>query len=624
MSDQLMGLLNSEADVSYRGGLLPLLRRVLPDIGGDDISEFEGPLELATPALAYDPVRNMALTGAMLRGHIPVDEGLLTQTMLDAPLMGGLLAGATGAVPRGAVLGANVLPSRFLDDVRPARENIRISSSFSRDQDAIGVVPNQMDDYANVTTNMTPSRYLNLAKPIDKLTESDKETIKYFEKVFREQGDKTVANPWLDITWDKSAGKWDVTGHEGRHRMIAAKNVFGPDAEIPVQLFPKQEGKGKIPIKALNDLREMSFYGLDQDTATKMKTALGQRFGMERLPFILGASKGPTAALPGLLSDAAQGRIRNSRVRDRLSDDQQAAIVQAANTAHEDRLDLARSVQQFDDKFDLDQMLVDNDLAVESDGFVQAGHVFLNDIDIPAGAKEGDILPISAVKKGARFVFPDGSEKDFSPNPGGPFRSDDLGVELINLDEDGFADIVLRDWNAVESRILADTVAEDAVTTLEDALGHSDHHARAAAFRKILDELGIEYNKAGIEGVNSEYVYVPTKWDVDGDAVEDLLKIRFADHTRQSGLHEPADYNIADGGYDDAISALDDIVQKISGVRTEMFSNPVTAALPGLLEQQYMEDSERLLRDSQGLLGATQRRQNQLNALQQFYASGGV
>ena len=53
-------------------------------------------------------------------------------------------------------------------------------------------------------------------------------------------------------------------------------------------------------------------------------------------------------------------------------------------------------------------------------------------------------------------------------------------------------------------------------------------------------------------------------------------------------------------------------------------ANPATAALPGLLEQQYMDESERLLRDSQGLLGATQRRQNQLNALQQFFASGGV
>ena len=295
-------LLQYEGTIANRGGVLPLMRRVVPDIGGDDISEFEGPLELAAPGLLYDPLSSMAKVGAMATGDMKINPDIITSAAVDAPLMGSLLSGATGAVPKGAVLGANVVPSRFLDDVRPARENIRISSSFSRDQDAIGVVPNQMDDYANVTTNMTPSRYLNLAKPIDKLTESDKETIKYFEKVFREQGDKTVANPWLDITWDKSAGKWDVTGHEGRHRMIAAKNVFGPDAEIPVQLFPKQEGKGKIPIKALNDPREMSFYGLDQDTATKMKTALGQRFGMEGLPFILGANKGPTAALPSLLS----------------------------------------------------------------------------------------------------------------------------------------------------------------------------------------------------------------------------------------------------------------------------------------------------------------------------------
>ena len=546
-------LLQYEGTIANRGGVLPLMRRVVPDIGGDDISEFEGPLELAAPGLLYDPLSSMAKVGAMATGDMKINPNIITNAAVDTPLMGSLLSGATGAVPRGAVLGANVfhggphrwspepdfphgrprldkigtgegaqaygygfysaaepnvartyqskvsamqgreeptidgkpvnwddpvqtaafelarhggnrtaaadfhasvfqggennravkllrsdqplpdvaLPgtlykldipdadvAKYLDWDKPLSEqpksvqdalrpllmdpstpdfiptpipdnmpgyNIykvmsetlggdqaasealrkagipglkyfdqgsraggegtrnyvtwdqdvlnrskmlerdgvtlganksptaalpgllddtvsRISSSFSRDQDAIGVVPNQMDDYANVTTNMTPSRYLNLAKPIDKLTESDKETIKYFEKVFREQGDKTVANPWLDITWDKSAGKWDVTGHEGRHRMIAAKNVFGPDAEIPVQLFPKQEGKGKIPIKALNDPREMSFYGLDQDTATKMKTALGQRFGMEGLPFILGANKGPTAALPELLS----------------------------------------------------------------------------------------------------------------------------------------------------------------------------------------------------------------------------------------------------------------------------------------------------------------------------------
>ncbi len=317
----------------------------------------------------------------------------------------------------------------------------------------------------------------------------------------------------------------------------------------------------------------------DQDVLDRSKV-------LERDGVTLGANKSPTAALPGLLSNAAQGRIRNSRVRDRLSEDQQAAIVKAANAAHAERLDLARAVQHYDDKFDLDQILVDADLAVEVDGFVQDGHVYLDNIDIPAGAKEGDILPISAVKKNAEFFFPDGSVRDFDPNPEFPFRSDDFGVELISLDEDGFADIVLRDRGATESRVLSNMIARDEVGTLEGALGHSDHHARAAAFRKVLDELGIEYDTAGREGISSEYLYVPTKFDADGDAVEELLKIRFSDHTRQSGLHEPADYNIADGGYDDAISALNQIVQELSGSKTEMFSNPITAAIPGLLDDQ--------------------------------------
>ena len=101
-----MGLLDRDPSVAYRGGIFAYLARTVTD-PGDDITEYEQ-LEWATPSLLYDPVRNMALTGAMLRGHMPVDEGLLTQTMVDAPLVGGLLSGAAGAVPRGAVLGANV------------------------------------------------------------------------------------------------------------------------------------------------------------------------------------------------------------------------------------------------------------------------------------------------------------------------------------------------------------------------------------------------------------------------------------------------------------------------------------------------------------------------------------
>ncbi len=112
----LMNLLQNESDIARRGGILPFIQRVVPDIGGDDISEYPGPPEWAAPALLYDPFKNMALTGGMLSGDLPVDADVVAQTMLDAPLVSGLLSAATGAAPKGAVLGANVFhggPHRF-------------------------------------------------------------------------------------------------------------------------------------------------------------------------------------------------------------------------------------------------------------------------------------------------------------------------------------------------------------------------------------------------------------------------------------------------------------------------------------------------------------------------------
>jgi len=113
MAEQLpRGLLADPA--MQRAMLLPVARRTYTD-PGDDITE-EQVLEFAAPGLLYDPMLGMAQTGAMLMGDMPVNPNVMTQTMLDAPLVGGLLSAATGAAPRGAVLGANVFhggPHRF-------------------------------------------------------------------------------------------------------------------------------------------------------------------------------------------------------------------------------------------------------------------------------------------------------------------------------------------------------------------------------------------------------------------------------------------------------------------------------------------------------------------------------
>ena len=87
MAEQLpRGLLADPA--MPRAMLLPVARRTFTD-PGDDITEELGGLEFAAPGLLYDPMMGMAQTGAMLMGDMPADPNVMTQTMLDAPLVGG-------------------------------------------------------------------------------------------------------------------------------------------------------------------------------------------------------------------------------------------------------------------------------------------------------------------------------------------------------------------------------------------------------------------------------------------------------------------------------------------------------------------------------------------------------
>ena len=97
-----------------RATILPVGRRTFTD-PGDDITE-ERSLEFALPGLLYDPLMGAARVSDMFAGAAPIDPNAVTQFMIDAPLAGGVLSAATGAAPRGAVLGANVFhgsPHRF-------------------------------------------------------------------------------------------------------------------------------------------------------------------------------------------------------------------------------------------------------------------------------------------------------------------------------------------------------------------------------------------------------------------------------------------------------------------------------------------------------------------------------
>ena len=99
-----MGLLDNDPTLVYRGSILPVVRRrrFRPDDMEIRYNEF------GVPGLLYDAAQGAVNIGAMSQGDIPFDEDLLTRSVLDAPMTAGLLAGAAGMVPKGAVLGANV------------------------------------------------------------------------------------------------------------------------------------------------------------------------------------------------------------------------------------------------------------------------------------------------------------------------------------------------------------------------------------------------------------------------------------------------------------------------------------------------------------------------------------
>ena len=97
----MMGLLDNDPTLVYRGSILPVVRRrrFRPDDMEIQYNEF------GVPGLLYDAAQGAVNIGAMSQGDIPFDEGLLTKSVLDAPMTAGLLAGAAGMVPKGAVLG---------------------------------------------------------------------------------------------------------------------------------------------------------------------------------------------------------------------------------------------------------------------------------------------------------------------------------------------------------------------------------------------------------------------------------------------------------------------------------------------------------------------------------------
>jgi hypothetical protein len=123
----------------------------------------------------------------------------------------------------------------------------------------IGATPNNRNiDYMGFQTTMPASKFLELAPPVH----HDPESLAFLQKALTEG--RPLGQPFLDSRWNEARKTWDITGHEGRHRSHSIAQMFGPESEIPVHVFP---GGGMRARHITDEMRTAPF--VDQTTVRR-------------------------------------------------------------------------------------------------------------------------------------------------------------------------------------------------------------------------------------------------------------------------------------------------------------------------------------------------------------------
>ena len=123
-----------------------------------------------------------------------------------------------------------------------------ISDKVIDNKNGIGQTSYNMDvDYFGTVVMMKPSVFAKLAIPL-----SSGKSVPFLVDHFKNDG--KVGAPSLYLNMDDD-GKAEVTGHEGRNRMVAINEVYG-DVPIEVHLFPRGKRARNITPDVLKRLRK--------------------------------------------------------------------------------------------------------------------------------------------------------------------------------------------------------------------------------------------------------------------------------------------------------------------------------------------------------------------------------
>ena len=122
--------------------------------------------------------------------------------------------------------------------------NESLNADMITSDDGIGGVPNNKDvDYLGVRVLMTPDIFLELAA---RISNPKSESIDYLIDQLDEGNpiappslNIQIPNDWQDIFSDREddVDYATVTGHEGRHRMMAVDALYGDNTPVEVHVF---------------------------------------------------------------------------------------------------------------------------------------------------------------------------------------------------------------------------------------------------------------------------------------------------------------------------------------------------------------------------------------------------
>jgi len=167
-------------------------------------------------------------------------------------------------------------------------------------QRGIGAVSiNRNVNYLGFVAWMTPDEYLALNEP---LRGKDKNYDWIMQQV---REGRAIAPPWLDANivharWESDQGlrseggpvRFQIVGHEGRHRMTVVRELCGPDVLVPVPVFvPSWRARHFTPHMLLGALMERDY------SAPDGQNFVVRRLTLDRKNYALEGPPPPTAGL---------------------------------------------------------------------------------------------------------------------------------------------------------------------------------------------------------------------------------------------------------------------------------------------------------------------------------------